>query len=173
VRVLLDKRPGKATQKRWAWVKKGVPLILEIGGRDAEGGQVSVLRRDQLWRADAKPNFVGQAKDDFIAAAAGELEAVQSALYTQARERRDAQIVRDVTDLDGLAAYFTESAKFPGWVEMGWSKPTGAALDKVVEQLKALKLTIRNTPLDAEKPSGMCPFTGEPAVEKILIARSY
>ncbi|MDP9055757.1 MAG: proline--tRNA ligase, partial [Pseudomonadota bacterium] len=35
LRVLLDKRPGKATQKRWAWVKKGVPLILEIGGRDA------------------------------------------------------------------------------------------------------------------------------------------
>src|SRR6478609_7605287 len=29
LRVLLDKRPGKATQKRWAWVKKGVPLILE------------------------------------------------------------------------------------------------------------------------------------------------
>jgi prolyl-tRNA synthetase len=26
-RVLLDKRPGKATAKRWAWVKKGAPLI--------------------------------------------------------------------------------------------------------------------------------------------------
>ena len=25
IRVLLDKRPGKATQKRWAWVKKRVP----------------------------------------------------------------------------------------------------------------------------------------------------
>jgi prolyl-tRNA synthetase len=33
VRVLLDKRPGKATQKRWAWVKKGVPLVLESGWR--------------------------------------------------------------------------------------------------------------------------------------------
>ena len=56
---------------------------------------------------------------------------------------------------------------------MGWSKPSGAALDIVVEQLKALKLTIRNTPLDAAKPTGLCPFTGEPAVETILIARSY
>lgn len=173
IRVLLDKRPGKATQKRWAWVKKGVPLILEIGGRDAEGGQVSALRRDQLWRADAKPNFVGQAKEEFIAGAAAQLDAIQSSLFEQARARRDAQVVRDITDLAGLAAYFAESAKFPGWVEMGWSKPTGAALDKVVEQLKALKLTIRNTPLDAEKPTGLCPFTGEPAVEKILIARSY
>jgi len=173
IRVLLDKRPGKATQKRWAWVKKGVPLILEIGGRDAEGGQVSSLRRDQLWRADAKPNFVGQAKEDFIAGAAAQLEAIQAGLFEEARARRDAQIVRNVTDLAGLTAYFSESAKFPGWVELGWSKPTGAALDKVVEQLKALKLTIRNTPLGAEKPTGVCPFTGEAAVETILIARSY
>ena len=40
VRVLLDKRAGKATQKRWGWVKKGVPLILEIGGRDAAGEEL-------------------------------------------------------------------------------------------------------------------------------------
>ena len=173
VRVLLDKRPGKATGKRWAWVRKGVPLILEIGGRDAEGGQVSVLRRDRLWRDDAKPNFIGQSRDSFVASAASELESIQSALYAEARARRDSQIVRDITDLAGLSAYFEESAKFPGWVEMAWSRPTGAALDKVVEQLKALKLTIRNTPLDAEKPTGTCPFTGEPAVEKILVARSY
>jgi prolyl-tRNA synthetase len=58
-------------------------------------------------------------------------------------------------------------------VELGWSRPTGPALDKVVEQLKALKLTIRNSPLDAPAPSGTCPFTGEPAVETIYIARSY
>lgn len=173
VRVLLDKRPGKATGKRWAWVKKGVPLVLEIGGRDAEGGQVSALRRDKLWRVDAKPNFVGQAKDDFVASVAGELEDIQRGLFEEARARRDAQIVRDVTDLDGLATFFAEDRKFPGWVEMGWSRPTGAALDKVVEQLKALKLTIRNTPMDGEVPSGACPFTGDPIVEKILVARSY
>ncbi len=173
VRVLLDKRPGKATAKRWGWVKKGVPLILEIGGRDAEGGQVSVLRRDRLWREDGKANFVGMAQDDFVASAAAELEAIQTALHEEARERRDAQIERGVSDLDGLAAYFAEDKAFPGWVELCWSRPTGAALDKVVEQLKALKLTIRNTPMDAAPAEGLCPFTGEPAVERILVARAY
>jgi prolyl-tRNA synthetase len=173
VRVLLDKRPGKATQKRWAWVKKGVPLILEIGGRDAEGGQVSVLRRDRLWREDGKVNFAGQARDAFVASVPDELADIQSALFAQARDKRDAAIVRDVADLPGLAAYFGEDRKFPGWVEMSWSRPTGAALDKVVETLKGLKLTIRNTPMDAAPASGTCPFTGEPAVERILVARSY
>ncbi|WP_225206607.1 aminoacyl--tRNA ligase-related protein [Novosphingobium huizhouense] len=173
VRVLLDKRPGKATQKRWAWVKKGVPLILEIGGRDAEGGQVSVLRRDRLWNEAAKANFVGMAQGEFVAMASAELEDIERSLYAEARARRDAQIERGVSDLAGLAAYFAEDRKFPGWVEIQWSRPTGAALDKVVEQLKALKLTIRNTPLDAAPAEGTCPFTGEPAVERILVARAY
>ncbi len=173
VRVLLDKRAGKATQKRWAWVKKGAPLILEIGGRDAAGGQVSVLRRDRLWREDGKPNFVSQAKDDFLAAAAGEIEAVQQSLHGEATARRDANVVQGIDSLDGLADFFGENARFPGWVELGWSRPTGAALDEVVTKLKALKLTIRNTPMQAPQPSGTCPFTGEPAVETIYVARAY
>ena len=172
-RVLLDKRPGKATQKRWAWVKKGAPLILEIGGRDAAGGQVSVLRRDRLWRDDGKPNFVGQAKDAFLAAAAGEVEDIQRSLHAEATARRDANIVRGVDSFDGLAAHFAESARYPGWVELGWSRPTGAELDEVVAKLKALKLTIRNTPMQGDPVSGTCLFTGKPAVERIYVARSY
>ena len=47
------------------------------------------------------------------------------------------------------------------------------ALDAVVGRLKALKLTFRNVPLDAEPADGPCLFTGEPAVERIYVARSY
>ena len=172
-RVQLDKRPGKATQKRWGWVKKGVPLILEIGGRDAAGGQVSAVRRDRLWREDGKVHFVGQSREAFVAAAPAELENIQQTLHGEATVRRDAQIERGVTTLDGLADYFAEGNRYPGWVELGWSRPTGAALEAVVAQLKALKLTIRNTPMNAAAPEGPCPFTGDPAVETIYVARSY
>jgi len=172
VRVLLDKRPGKATQKRWAWVKKGVPLILEIGGRDAAGGQVSMLRRDRLWNDAAKANFVGMAKDDFIARASGELEQVQSALFAEARDRRDANISR-AGDFAEIEAFFAEDKRYPGWVEVEWARPTGEELEAVVQRLKTLKLTMRNTPLDDEPVSGTCVFTGRPAVERIYVARSY
>jgi prolyl-tRNA synthetase len=173
VRVLLDKRPGKATAKRWAWVKKGVPLVLEIGGRDAENGQVSVVRRDRLWREDGKVDFAAMPRDQFLAIATAEIEAYGAVLHAEATAFRDARIECGVTDLAGLSAYFAEDRQNPGWVSLGWSRPTGAALDGVVEQLKALKLTIRNTPLDAPAPGGTCPFTGEPAVETILVARAY
>lgn len=173
VRVMLDKRPGKATQKRWAWVKKGAPIILEIGGRDAANGQVSALRRDRLWREDAKVNFVGQSREAFIAAAAEELASIQASLHAEATAKRDANIVRGLTSVAELAEFFAEDKKYPGWVELAWSRPTGAALDAVVEQLKALKLTIRNTPLGGRPVEGICPFTGQPAVEWIYVARSY
>ena len=173
IRVLLDKRAGKATQKRWGWVKKGVPLILEIGGRDAAGGQVSAVRRDRLYREDGKVNFIGQTKEEFIGKAAAELEDIQRSLFAEATARRDAQIHRGVTDLAGLEKFFAEDQKYPGWVEMAWSRPTGAALEEVVAKLKALKLTMRNTPLGAPPASGTCPFTGQPAVETIYVARAY
>jgi prolyl-tRNA synthetase len=173
VRVLLDKRPGKATQKRWAWVKKGVPLVLEIGGRDAASGQVSIIRRDQLWQDNGKVNFAAMGKDDFLGCAVAELEDIQRSLHAEATARRDAQIERGVSNLAELATYFGEDRKHPGWVECGWSRPTGAALAAVVEQLKALKLTIRNTPEGAPKPTGPCLFTGAPAVETIYLARAY
>ena len=45
LRVLLDTRPGKAAQKRWDYVRKGAPVIVEVGGRDMDNGVVSMLRR--------------------------------------------------------------------------------------------------------------------------------
>jgi prolyl-tRNA synthetase len=173
VRVLLDKRPGKATQKRWAWVKKGVPLILEVGGRDMAGDLVSMIRRDRLWNQDAKVAFEQLTRAEFTAQAAALLDAIQASLHSEALTRRDANIVRGVDSLDALKTYFAEDNRYPGWVELGWSRPTGEVLDKVVQQLKALKLTIRNTPLGGAAVSGDCIFTAEPAVERIYVARAY
>jgi prolyl-tRNA synthetase len=105
--------------------------------------------------------------------AAAELADIQHSLHREASERRDAQIIRNITTIAQLEAVFAEDQKYPGWVELGWSRPTGAALDEVVAKLKGLKLTIRNTPLHAPAPSGTCLFTGDLAVETIFIARSY
>jgi len=173
LRVLLDRRPGKATQKRWAWVKKGVPLILEIGGRDAAAGQVSALRRDRLWNDKAKPNFAALAKEEFVSRCAGELEDIQATLFEEAKAKRDANIVRGIDSMAALAEFYGEEKRYPGWVELGWSKPSGDELEEVVRQLKELKLTIRNTPLDAAPSDGICIFTGKPAVERIFVARAY
>lgn len=170
VRVLLDAGANKAQTKRWGWVKKGAPIILEIGPRDMAGGNVAVIRRDRLYKDDGKLATAFVAKDDFTAAAVAMLEEIQANLHAEAKARLDDNIGRDVTD---LKAHFAGDDKFIGWVEVQWARPTGAVLDRIVEQLKALKLTMRNTPLDAAPADGACFFTGEPAVERVLIGRTY
>lgn len=173
VRVLFDAAPVKAQTKRWGWVKKGAPIILEIGPRDVANGKVAMIRRDRLYKDDGKLNTAFLEKEDFLSQIVGELTDIQTSLYQEAKARLEANIRRDITDLDGLAAHFADSNKTAGWVEVIWSRPTGEALDRIVEQLKALKLTMRNTPMDAAPVDGPCFFTGEAAAERVLIGRTY
>ena len=174
VRVLLDTRPGKAATKRWDWVRKGAPIVIEVGSRDMEGNKVALLRRNDLWKAEnGKPNFDFTDRDGFIDNVSGLLETMQQSLYDEARERRDANIIRDVADWDSVVEFYKTGGKFAGWVEVQWAKPTGAALEKVVEQLKEQRLTIRNVPTHSAPADGPCIFTGEPAVERVLLARAY
>jgi prolyl-tRNA synthetase len=171
VRVLLDRKPLKTSNKRWAWVKKGAPIIVEVGGRDVAGGNVSVLRRDRLYNDAGKTASAIMPRADFVANAAEMLRDIQTSLYAEAKERLDANIRRDITDKAALAAAF-EGDK-PGWVEVEWAKPTGAGLEAIEAWLKGEKLTLRNTPINAAPVSGTCIFSGEKAIERVLVGRSY
>ena len=60
LRVHVDERDlGGA--KKWEWVKKGVPIRLEIGPRDIESRKVCVQRRD---RASNEKEFVD--REEFL-----------------------------------------------------------------------------------------------------------
>jgi prolyl-tRNA synthetase len=172
VRALLDLKFGKTATKRWSWVKKGAPIVIEVGGRDVSGGNVSVIRRDRLYREDGKLDSNVIARGDFVAGAAAMLEDIQASLHSEARARLDASIT-PAGDFAAVETHFADGVKNPGWLEVQWSRPTGAALDAVVARLKALKLTIRNAPMEQAALDGACVFTGEPAVERVLIGRAY
>ncbi len=173
LRVLLDKRPVKAGPKRWSWVKKGAPLIVEIGGRDMGEGKATLIRRDALYRDDGKLDSRALDLDALVSGASAILAEIQAGLHAEAQQRLDANIRRDVTDRAALAAHFADGASYPGWVEVSWSKQTGAGLEAIIEELKTLKLTMRNVPQDSDAAGSACFFTGEDAVERILIGRAY
>jgi prolyl-tRNA synthetase len=170
VRALLDLKPAKSATKRWGWVKKGAPVVIEVGGRDMAAGTISVIRRDRLYRKDGKLDSVATPREGF--AVASLLEEVQAGLHAEARARLTANIT-PAADFAAVEAHFSEGAKAPGWLEVQWSRPTGAALDGVVERLKALKLTLRNAPMGQAPADGACIFTGAPAVERVLVGRAY
>jgi len=179
IRVLLDTKDIKSADKRWNWVRRGAPLIVEIGPRDVANAAVTYMRRDQLRDGD-KVRSHGVSREQFIAEAAQLLTAIQTRLYAEAKTRLDSNIRTDIKSFDELAEYFgaagdeDEAADFKGWVRASWSRPSGAALDAVEQRLKQLKLSVRNAPLSQSGVAhGKCIFTGAPAVQEVLIARAY
>jgi prolyl-tRNA synthetase len=180
VRVLVDKKPLRSAEKRWNWVRRGAPVIVEIGPRDAAGGQVTYMRRDQLRDGD-RVCSTGVPREAFVFDAPTLLAEIQQALFDEAKERLESNIRTDIKSFDALEDYFGKGAEdedaageaFKGWVRAPWSRPGGEALDAIADRLKKLKLTLRNIPLGQGPAAGACIFTGQPAVEEILIGRAY
>jgi prolyl-tRNA synthetase len=173
LRAFLDTKKIKSAEKRWNWVRRGAPIIAEIGPRDAAAGVVSLMRRDDLRDGD-KVKSIAKPRDEFLAGAAALLEEIQAALFTEAKVRLDANIKSGVTDWKGVEEYYAGGDEdFKGWLKVSWSKPTGAALVAVDNKLKGLKLTIRNAPLQQPDSFAPCLFTGAAGVEEILIGRAY
>jgi prolyl-tRNA synthetase len=183
VRALVDRKSGRAIDKRWAWIKRGVPVICDIGARDVAAGNVSYLRRDQLRNGDKIASQV-LPREQFVAQIAALLAGVHRALYESAQRRLADNIRSDITTFEALAAHFSSAAsagaeeesagEFRGWAKVAWARPEGAALAKVEQQLKSLKLTVRNAPL-AQDPitDQRCIFSGDAAREFVLVGRSY
>jgi prolyl-tRNA synthetase len=178
LRVLVDTKDIKSADKRWNWVRRGAPVVIEIGPRDMTNGVVTFMRRDQLRDGD-KVRSHSMARDRFVSEAAQLLTEIQVRLYSEAKTRLDGNIktgvrnMAELTDYFGAAGEDDEASEFKGWVRASWANPKGAALEKIEQQLKQLKLTIRNAPLEQTGQHGPCIFTGEKGLQEILIARAY
>src|SRR5438270_11707930 len=66
VHVQLDTKDIKSADKRWNWVRRGAPIIIEIGPRDVASEQVSFMRRDRLRDGD-KIRSASMPRERFIA----------------------------------------------------------------------------------------------------------
>jgi prolyl-tRNA synthetase len=174
LRAYVDNKDARPADKRWDWVRRGAPIICEVGPRDAAGEQVTFIKRNAL-RDGGKIKSHTFTRGEFIAQAVALLESMQAELFNEAKARLDSNIRSGFTSFSDMERYFgdDEEGEFKGWARVCWSRPTGAALDEVSDRLKALKLTIRNAPLAQPSSFGPCVFNGKPGVEEILIARAY
>src|ERR1700741_3791989 len=66
IEVEVDRRDLGGGVKNWEWIKKGVPLRVELGPRDLESGTVAVSRRDHPVKSKEIfpiPQFVSRAAE--------------------------------------------------------------------------------------------------------------
>lgn len=173
LRVHVDSRDLQGGVKKWEWIKKGVPIRVEIGPRDIETRKVCVQRRDLP--ANEK-EFMD--KEDFLRRASDILQEIHDSLLRRATEFRDANI-RECTDLEDFHAHWENSAnpqassgnsQAGGWLLTPWA----ASPEQEDELSKRHRITIRCLPLDKQNEAELpCILTGKPTRARALWGRSY
>jgi prolyl-tRNA synthetase len=166
--VEYDKREGRGGDKTWGWIKKGVPLWVEVGPRDIANDSVFTARRDK-----EKWGKVGMKREEFIATVPALLDEIQSGMLERARAFRIQHTVKIDTREDFYDYFSPKNADKPephgGFALCHWS---GEA--DVEEQVrKDLSVTIRCIPLDAPAEEGTCVIGGNPSSRRVIFGKAY
>jgi prolyl-tRNA synthetase len=174
VDVVVDERDMRGGEKNWNWIKKGIPLRVEIGPRDMAQDSVFLARRDQP--AASKQSMPRSA---FIERVPTLLDEMQGSLLQRARERLAAH-TRAIDSKGEFYAFFTppggrrdpdaEREELHGGFALShWS---GEA--EVEAEIKAeLGVTLRCIPFTDHDGAGICPFSGKPSPRRVLWAKAY
>ncbi|MDQ6808143.1 MAG: proline--tRNA ligase [Verrucomicrobiota bacterium] len=171
IEVAVDRRDLPGGAKNWEWIKKGVPVRVEIGPRDLESGNVAVTRRDEPVKAK---DFMARA--ELVARAVEILDSIQQTLFDRAKAFRDAN-TRVINSKDEFYEFFTPKRAEKPEIHGGFALAHWNGSREVEERVKSdLKVTIRCIPFDdpAQPPhAGQCVFTGEPSARRVIWAKSY
>jgi prolyl-tRNA synthetase len=163
IRVLVDKRDLPGGQKNWEWIKKGVPMRVEMGPRDITSRSVAVARRD---KGPKEKEFIG--KEDFLQGVQERLADIQQALLDRATAMRDANM-KKLDTFDEFKAYFADEDG-GGFALMHWA----GTMEEEEKIAKENKITIRCIPHgDQYAEEGKCFLTGRPSSRRVVFARSY
>ena len=150
-----DERPG---DKYAHWELKGVPLRLNVGGRDADAQQVELV--DRLTREKRPLPAAGLA-----AKLSAELDRFQKRLFERALEYQRANTV-ELGTLDEVIAHYRTRGGF-AWVE--WCGEEG---EEARVKNESGGVTIRTID-ETAKPTGKCFVCGQPAKHRVVLAKAY
>lgn len=162
--VELDTRdePGR----QWTWIKKGLPIRIEVGARELEQNQVALFRRNH-----AHKDKTMVAIDELPTRILQELASIQENLYQKALDFQTQNTI-ELQDEQSFYAYFNDGddASFKGFAKVFF-----AGDDKLEEKIKNdLKVTVRCLPFMAsDAPEGRCVFTGQKTRQIAILGRSY
>lgn len=166
LKVHLDERDMRGGEKKWYWIKKGVPLIVEIGLREIEGEKVSFLRRDTMGKAE-------YSKAAFIDNAGAILEGIQKDLLERALMFRQ-ENTKIIESKEEFYSFFTPQNEDNPEIHGGFALAHFCLDPAIEEKIKEeLKVTIRCVPLEEAEEDGKCIFTGKPSKRKVIFAKAY
>lgn len=176
VSVRLDDRDLRGGEKKWQWVKRGVPLRVEVGPRDVAEGGVFVHRR--VGTSEQGGSGLGGGKgesiprEQFVARVPALLAEMQQTLFDRAATARDAVTVK-IDDWAEFERFFIPSNPEQSEAHGGLAYCHFVDGPEMEAKLKALKVTARCVPFAGEEEPGTCIFTGQPSPRRALFAKAY
>lgn len=167
LRVEVDAREiGGA--RGWEWIKKGVPLRVEIGPRDMAKDSVFVGRRDH-----AHKDKHSMSREQFIGQAAALLDDIQAGMLARARDFRKDH-TRQIDQPAEFYTFFTprnpQKPEIHGGFAMSHWCGQASCENKIKEDLT---VTIRCLPFDAPHEEGRCICCGGPSRQRVVFAKAY
>lgn len=136
---------------------KGYPVRIEIGRRDLEAGNITMVRRDTLEKQSVPfSEFFGQLESL--------LQAIQDNLYDRALKRRDTMLYEANTREE----FQTIAATKPGFIKINWCGNTSCE-EKIKEETGLKSRCI----LENKEATGVCAYCGEKAKFKIYFGKQY
>lgn len=159
--VRVDSRDMRGGEKGWEWIKKGVPIRIEIGKREVEADTLFVKKRIN------PPKEVEKIpREEFLKTVCDQLDAIHNSMYQKAKQFLEEHLV----PIDSKEAFYDFFAQeTPGFALAHF------AGDRSVEEKikKEMSVTIRCIPHHIDDGPGTCIFTGKPSPKRLIFAKAY
>ncbi len=166
--VELDDRDINGSEKSWDWIKKGIPIRLEIGPKDIEANSVFMGRRDKEPREK-----ISVSVDEFVENVCSILDDIQKSLYDKALQFRTDN-THKFDEKDEFIAFYTPKSKKKPEIHGGFSLCHWCGDTACEDQINTdLKVTIRCIPNEAPEEDGSCIYCGKPSKRRVLFAKCY
>ena len=167
VRVEYDDRDIRGGEKAWGWIKKGIPLRVEVGPRDMEAGTVFVGRRDR-----GPKEKESMPVEQFVSGIANLLDEMQAGLLAKAKAFQKEHTREITTEADFVEFFTPKNVDAPeihgGFASMGFCCDSELE-DKIAKEYKVTVRCIPNATADEVVP---CVFTGQTG-KRVIFAKSY
>ena len=163
----MDTMDMTSSERNWYWIKKGIPLRLEIGPRDIVNDSVMLARRDK------EPKDKHSIKiDNVVDYVLKTLSEMQEGYYQRALNFRDKWTV-DIDDKEEFYRFFN-SKNEEQEISGGFANSHWCGNQSCEEKIKDdLKVTIRCIPFEAKEEEGKCIYCGEKSNRRVIFAKAY
>ncbi len=167
IRVEVDTRDiGGA--RGWDWIKKGIPLRVEIGPRDIASDSVFMARRDKDPREKTSLK-----RERFVSEIPRILDDIQNNLFEKALQFKESH-TRTIDDKEGFYSFFTPQNQEKPEIHGGFALSPWCGADACEEKIKEdLGVTIRCIPFTADAEKGPCICCGISDSQPVIFAKAY